>query len=191
MGVPFDYAQGGFSIAFGCHLISLWMIASLAKNSSAEERSFVGMTPKRQWSTMNDVAGFRWARLSKPESGCLWIVLSRSARTWGRSDWSRPKIDESASSQNLGQGLFMTKKRRKLHGTVQKVIKPAFPHEKEKAEIGIQEADELYREIRVENVLTDAEGHKARLKPGAQVDVVLEADSDATLKQPDEDSKKK
>jgi hypothetical protein len=119
------------------------------------------------------------------------MVLCRSARTWGRSDWSRPKIDESASSQNLGQGLFMTKKRRKLHGTVQKVIKPAFPHEKEKAEIGIQEADELYREIRVENVLTDAEGHKARLKAGAQVDVVVEADSDATLKQPDEDSKKK
>lgn len=85
----------------------------------------------------------------------------------------------------------MTKKRRKLHGTVQKVIKPAFPHEKEKAEIGIEEADELYREIRVENVLTDPEGHKARLKPGAQVDVVVEADSDATLRQPDEDSKKK
>jgi hypothetical protein len=93
--------------------------------------------------------------------------------------------------QNLGQGLFMTKKRRKLHGTVQKVIKPAFPHEKEKAEIGIQEADELYREIRVENVLTDPDGHQVRLKPGAEVDVVVEADSNATLKQPDEDSKKK
>ena len=100
-------------------------------------------------------------------------------------------MGESAPSYYQGQGAFMTKKRRKLHGTVQKVIKPAFPHEKEKAEIGIQEADELYREIRVENALTDAEGHKARLKPGAQVDVLLEADSDATLKQPDEDCKKK
>ena len=121
------------------------------------------------------------------------MVLCGSARTWGRSDWSRSKVGESASSQNLGQGLFMTKKRRKLHGTVQKVIKPAFPHEKEKAEIGIQEADELYREIRVENVLTDPDGHQVRLKPGAEVDVVGEADSDATLKKsdPDEDSKKK
>ena len=85
----------------------------------------------------------------------------------------------------------MSKKRKKLHGTVQKVIKPTFPHEKEKAEIGIEEADELYREIRVENVLTDADGQKVRLKPGAEVDVVVEADSDATLKPPDGDSKKK
>jgi hypothetical protein len=85
----------------------------------------------------------------------------------------------------------MTKKRRKLRGTVQKVIKPALPHEKERAEIGIEEADELYREIRVENVLTGPDGQKARLKPGAEVDVVVEADSDATLKQPDEDSAKK
>ena len=85
----------------------------------------------------------------------------------------------------------MTKKRRKLHGTVQKVIKPAFDHEKEKAEIAIEEADDLYREIRVENVLTDTDGKQARLKPGAEVDVLLEADSDATLKHPDGDAGKK
>jgi hypothetical protein len=85
----------------------------------------------------------------------------------------------------------MTKKRKRLHGTVQKVIKPTFAHEKEKAEIGIEEADELYREIRVENVLTDADGNQAHLKQGAEVDVVVEADSDATLKQPDPDAKKK
>ena len=85
----------------------------------------------------------------------------------------------------------MAKKRKKLHGTVQKVIKPTFDHEKEKAEIGIEEADELYREIRVENVLTDAEGKPAHLKQGAKVDVVLEADSDATLKPPGPDPKEK
>jgi len=66
-GVPFDYAQGRYLIAFGCRLTSFRMKACLAKKSSAEERSFAGMTPERQWSTMNDVAGFRWARLSKPE----------------------------------------------------------------------------------------------------------------------------
>jgi hypothetical protein len=81
----------------------------------------------------------------------------------------------------------MTKKRKRLHGTVQKVIKPTFAHEKEKVEIGIEEAEELYREIRVENVVADAEGNQARLKQGAEVDVVVEADSDATLKQADLD----
>ena len=55
----------------------------------------------------------------------------------------------------------------------------------EKAQIGIEEADELYREIRVENVVTDEKGKNARLKVGADVDVVIEADTDATTKKPD------
>ena len=68
---------------------------------------------------------------------------------------------------------------------MQKLVKPIDPRETEKAEITIEEAEELYREIRVENVLTDENGEKVRLKPGAEVDVVLEADTDATTKKPD------
>ena len=74
------------------------------------------------------------------------------------------------------------KKRKKLRGTVQKVLKPVVPNEPEKAQISVEGADELYREIRVENVLTDEDGEKVRLKPGAEVDVVVEADTDATTK---------
>jgi hypothetical protein len=79
----------------------------------------------------------------------------------------------------------MTKKRKKLRGTVEKVVKPTDPTEPEKAQINIREADHLYREIRVENVLTDEKGEKASLKPGAEVDVVVEADTDATVKKSD------
>jgi len=43
----------------------------------------------------------------------------------------------------------------------------------------------LYREIRIENELTDERGDKAKLKEGADVDVVIEADSSATLKKPE------
>ena len=77
----------------------------------------------------------------------------------------------------------MSKRKRKMRGKVQKVIEPALPSEPEKAQIGIEEADELYREIRVENV--DEKGKNARLKVGADVDVVIEADTDATTKKPD------
>jgi hypothetical protein len=77
------------------------------------------------------------------------------------------------------------KKRKKLHGIVEKVIKPAFPSETEKVQIDIKEADDLYREIRVENVLTDEDGERTRLKAGGKVDIVVEADSDATMKKPD------
>jgi hypothetical protein len=78
----------------------------------------------------------------------------------------------------------MSKKRKKLQGTVQKVIKASLARP-EKAEIAIREADDLYREIRIENQLTDDKGEKARLKPGAEVDVIVEADSSATLKEPE------
>ena len=75
----------------------------------------------------------------------------------------------------------MTKrKRKKLHGTVEKIIKPVSPNEPEKAQIGVDGADDLYREIRVENMVTGEDGEKARLKPEAEVDVIIEADPEAT-----------
>jgi len=78
------------------------------------------------------------------------------------------------------------KKRQKLHGTVEKIIKPLAPPEPEKAQIAIVEGETLYREIRVDNVVADDEGGKARLIPGAEVDVILEADSNATIKMPED-----
>ena len=79
----------------------------------------------------------------------------------------------------------MGKQRKKLHGTVQKIIKPLSPGKPEKAQIDVNDADDLYREIRVENELTDDKGEKGKLRPGAEVDVVIEADSSATLKKPE------
>jgi len=39
----------------------------------------------------------------------------------------------------------------------------------------MHEPEHLYREIRVENQLMDGGGTKARLKQGAEVDVIVEA----------------
>jgi hypothetical protein len=71
-----------------------------------------------------------------------------------------------------------------LPGRVEKIIKPADPQEPEKAQIAIEGADTLYKEIRIENKLTDKNGEKVRLKKDAEVDVTLEADSDATIPKP-------
>ncbi len=79
----------------------------------------------------------------------------------------------------------MSRKRKKLQGTVQKIIKPAIPSQPEKVQIDIRDAEDLYREIRIENVVTGEKGEKARLKPGAKVDVIVEADSSATIKKPE------
>ena len=79
----------------------------------------------------------------------------------------------------------MATKKKVLRGTVQKVIQPISVSESEKAQIGIEEAEDLYREIRIENELSDETGEKVHLRPGAHVDIVVEADSSATMKKPD------
>ena len=68
-----------------------------------------------------------------------------------------------------------------LPGKVERVIK-AHPQsgEPEKAQIAVEGADHLYREIRVPNKLVDSEGNKVKLKPGAEVEVKIEADPSNT-----------
>ena len=79
----------------------------------------------------------------------------------------------------------MTRKRKKLHGTVEEVINPLGPSQTEKVQINIDEADDLYREIRIENTLADDKGDKVHLKTGAKVEVIVEADSSATTRKPE------
>jgi hypothetical protein len=68
-------------------------------------------------------------------------------------------------------------------GFVEKIIESPVPHEPEKAEIAIEGADDLYREIRIENTLEDGEGNKVKLKKGVQVDVTVDADAEDTVPQ--------
>ena len=66
---------------------------------------------------------------------------------------------------------------RTLPGKVEKVITPhPGSGEPEKAQIAVEGADHLYREIRVPNTLTDAHGQKVKLKEGADVEIKIEAD---------------
>jgi hypothetical protein len=67
-----------------------------------------------------------------------------------------------------------------LPGKVEKIIKSVDPSEPDKAEISVEGADTLYQEIRIENALTDENGHEVRLKKGADVEVTVEAEKDAT-----------
>jgi predicted DNA-binding antitoxin AbrB/MazE fold protein len=67
-----------------------------------------------------------------------------------------------------------------LPGTVEKIIKSPDPNEPEKAQIAIEGAEELYREVRIDNVLKNKNGEKVALNEGAEVDVTIEADEKDT-----------
>ena len=66
-------------------------------------------------------------------------------------------------------------------GKVQKILKGPYRGAPEKAEIAVEGADELYKEIRIENRLEDENGNNVKLKPGAEVEVAVEAAPEATV----------
>lgn len=72
-----------------------------------------------------------------------------------------------------------------MPATVEKIIKPPDPRLPEKAQITIEKgADPLYQEIRIENTLTNEVGQQVKLKPGAKVEITVEAtDSGVVPKQ--------
>jgi hypothetical protein len=72
-----------------------------------------------------------------------------------------------------------------LPATVEKVIKSRSPGIPEKAQIAVEGADHLYRELRIENTLTTEFGDRVRLKPGAEVEVTIEAEPEATIPKSD------
>jgi hypothetical protein len=95
------------------------------------------------------------------------------------SDTRREDKPGNESSDGAGEKPALT-----LPAVVEKIIKPVVAGEPEKAQIAIQGADDLYREIRVENSLKNSAGEKVKLKSGAQVDVTIEASPDAIESKP-------
>jgi anthranilate/para-aminobenzoate synthase component II len=78
------------------------------------------------------------------------------------------------------KGAMTEKPSSTLPGTVEKIIKSPFPGEPEKAQIAVEGVDHLYKELRVENSLTDENGIEVQWKQGAKVKVTVEAKPEDT-----------
>ena len=63
-----------------------------------------------------------------------------------------------------------------LRGTVEKIITSRVSTEPEKALISIEGADQLYKELRIENTLADERGKEVHLKQGDAVEVTIEVE---------------
>jgi hypothetical protein len=75
-----------------------------------------------------------------------------------------------------------------LPATVEKIIRSLDPDEPDKAQIAVEGAEELYRELRIENTLQDEAGNEVCLKKGAEIEVTIAADSEATTPKKQADS---
>jgi hypothetical protein len=68
---------------------------------------------------------------------------------------------------------------------VERIIPSPDPSEPEKAHINIDVgATPLYKEIRIENSLTDEDGEEVKLKKGAKVEVTVEANTSGVVPKP-------
>jgi hypothetical protein len=88
----------------------------------------------------------------------------------------QPRMSKSAriAELNLDTARIPEQPSTILKGTVDKILPPA-PSQPEKAQIGVDGADEGYRDLRIENILTDEHGDDVRLKKGAHVEVTVTA----------------
>ena len=92
------------------------------------------------------------------------------------NDLSRDHVDDDKNTvENEKPTVTLT-------GVVEKIVKPLIASDPEKAQIAVQGADDLYKEIRIDNELKDATGETVKLKQGAEVEVTIEASIDAVEK---------
>ena len=92
--------------------------------------------------------------------------------------------DKPQKSQKANEKPSVT-----LPGKVEKIIPGVVPAMPDKAQITVEGADHLYKEIRVENTLQDENGKPVALKAGAEVEVTIEAEKHATEPKKSSDSK--
>jgi hypothetical protein len=65
-----------------------------------------------------------------------------------------------------------------LPGTVAKIVPAPQPSQPEKAQIAVAGADRRFRDLRIENTLTDEHGDDVKLKKGAHVEVTIAAEAE-------------
>jgi hypothetical protein len=93
-----------------------------------------------------------------------------------KKEMAKPRMSKSAriAGRNLDSARVPEQPSATMPGTVDKII-PPLPSRPEKAQIAIDRADHGYRDLRIQNSLTDENGDEVKLKKGAHVEVTVAA----------------
>jgi hypothetical protein len=95
-----------------------------------------------------------------------------------KKEMAKPRMARSAriAELNLDTERIPEQPSTTMRGTVDKIIPSPRPSQPEKAQIAVEGADHRYRDLRIENTLTDENGDDASLKKGAHVEVTVTAE---------------
>jgi hypothetical protein len=101
-----------------------------------------------------------------------------------KKEMAKPRMSRSAriAELNLDTSRIPEQPSATLPGTVHKIIPSPGPSQPEKAQIAVDGADQKYRDLRIENALTDEHGDDVRLKKGAHVEVTVTSERTALTK---------
>ncbi len=95
-----------------------------------------------------------------------------------KKEMAKPRMAKSArlGKLNLDTARIPEQPTVTMPGTVAKIIPSPRPSQPEKAQIAVDGADHRYRNLRIENTLTDEHGDDVKLKKGAHVEVTVTAE---------------
>jgi hypothetical protein len=108
----------------------------------------------------------------------------KEPRTTTRADvkkeMAEPRMARSAriAELNLDTARNIEQPSTTIPGTVKKIIPSPRTNLPEKAQIAVAGATRPYRELRIENTLTDEHGDDVRLKKGTHVEITVTANDD-------------
>jgi hypothetical protein len=93
-------------------------------------------------------------------------------------EMARPRMARSARIAELNLDTARTPEQpsASLPGTVDKIIPSLNSRHPEKVQISIEGPDRRYRDLRIENALTDEHGDDVKLKKGTRVEVTITAE---------------
>ena len=94
-----------------------------------------------------------------------------------KKEMAKPRMAKSARVAELDRDTARIPEQpgTTMPGIVDKIIPSTLPSRSEKAQIAVDGPDRQYRDLRIENTLTDEHGDEVRLKKGAHVEVTVTA----------------
>ncbi|MDP9267015.1 MAG: hypothetical protein M3P27_01660 [Acidobacteriota bacterium] len=115
---------------------------------------------------------------------------ANTTRVSVEKEMAKPRMARSAriAELNLDTARIPEPPSTAMPGTVDKIIPSPGPGQPEKAQIAVDGADHKYRDLRIENTLTDEHGDDVRLKEGAHVKVTVTAEPKPSTATMNEDS---
>ncbi|MGD0965282.1 MAG: hypothetical protein ABSA57_15445 [Candidatus Acidiferrales bacterium] len=108
--------------------------------------------------------------------------LSDRTRASVKKEMEKPRTARSAriAELNLDSARIPEQPSVTMPGTVYKIVPSPRPSQPEKAQITVDGADYRYRDLRIENTLTDEHGDDVSLKKGTHVEVTVTAEPETT-----------